>query len=62
MPVISLPDKPEIHRVDGQSPEFQLGKLLLSLAGGSMFLYVGKLLLAKKRQVRSASESEDSHA
>jgi len=56
--VTYLPDKPEVHRVEGQDTEFQLWKLLLWLAGGGLFLYVGRLLLAGKLQLRSESESE----
>ena len=57
--VTYLPDKPEIHRLEGQNTEFQLWKLLLWLAGGGLFLYAGKLLLAGKIQLSSDSESED---
>ena len=57
--VTYLPDEPEIHRVEGQDTEFQLWKLLLWLAGGALFMYVGKLLLAGRLQLSSASESEE---
>ena len=57
--VTYLPNEPKIHRVEGQDTEFKLWKLLLWLAGGGLFLYAGKLLLAGKLQLSSASESED---
>jgi hypothetical protein len=57
--VTYLPDKPETHRVEGQGTEFKLWELLLWLAGGGLFLYAGKLLLAGKLQLGSESESED---
>jgi hypothetical protein len=57
--VTYLPDEPKIHRVEGQDTEFQLWKLLLWLAGGGLFLYVGKLLLAGKLELGSESESEN---
>jgi hypothetical protein len=57
--VTYLPNEPKIHRLEGQDTEFQLWKLLLWLAGGGLFLYAGKLLLAGKLQLSSASESED---
>jgi hypothetical protein len=57
--VTYLPDKPEIHRLEGQDTDFQLWKLLLWLAGGGLFLYAGKLLLAGKLQLGSLSESDD---
>ena len=57
--VTYLPDKPEIHRVEGQDAEFQLWKVLLWLMGGGLFLYAGKLLLAGKLQLSSESESDD---
>jgi len=57
--VTYLPGEPEIHRVEGQDAEFQLWKLGLFLAGAGLMFYVGKLLLAGKLQLSSASESED---
>jgi hypothetical protein len=57
--VTYLPGEPEIHRVEGQEPAFQLWKLGLSLAGAGLMFYVGRLLLAGKLQLSSESESED---
>jgi hypothetical protein len=57
--VTYLPDEPGRHRVEGQEAEFQIWKLLLSLAGAGLMFYVGKLLLAGKLQLSSSSESED---
>jgi len=57
--VTYLPDDPTIHRVEGQDTEFQLWKLLLWLAGGALFMYVGRLLLAGKLELGSESHSDD---
>lgn len=57
--VTYLPNEPKIHRVEGQEPAFQLWKLGLFLVGAGLMFYVGRLLLAGKLQLSSASESED---
>jgi len=57
--VTYLPDEPEIHRVEGQDADFQLWKLFIAVGGGGLMLFVGKLLLAGKLQLSSASESEE---
>ena len=55
--VTYLPGEPEIHRVEGQEAEFQLWKLFLAVAGGALFMFVGRLLLAGKLEPTSQSES-----
>jgi len=57
--VTYLPDAPEIHRAEGEDPEFSPWKLLIFVAGGGVMLYVGRLLLADKLQLSSESESQD---
>ena len=57
--VTYLPDKPEIHRAEGQDSEFRLLKVFLFVVGGGVMLYVGRLLLAGKLQLSSESESDD---
>lgn len=57
--VTYLPDDPAIHLVEGQEAGFTLWKLFLPLIGAGLMFYVGKLLLAGKLQLSSASESED---
>ena len=57
--VTYVPEKPEIHRVEGQDAEFQLLKVFLFVVGGGVMLYVGRLLLAGKLQLSSESESEN---
>lgn len=57
--VTYLPGEPEIHRVEGQDPEFILWNLIFPIIGGALFMYVGKLLLAGKLEPSARSESEE---
>lgn len=57
--VTYLPGEPEIHRAEGQDPEFTLWNLLFPIFGGALFLFVGRLLLAGNPEPGSGSESKD---